>query len=221
MDRIGLEDMLLEAVFGWFANWWWLIALVVAIAILRGVIPGKRSRRNRKKGYSRRTGRAQRHAASRKSSVTRPQPDHRVESPARTITGKAYVTDGDGIRVARQEVRLAGLDAPEWDQKARHQDGYWFSHGKRVKSALIQEIGGKHVQVSVDRTDKFGRLVGTVLAKAGTSENGWCEKDMRLPPIVTVIYTSSGRRGEAKRGMWAHAHNFDPRAHRHREPRRG
>ena len=77
LDGIGLKDMLLEAASGWFANWWWLIALAVAIAILRQVAFGRRS-----------------------------------------ITGKAYVTDGDGIRVAGQEVRLAGLDAPEWDQKA-------------------------------------------------------------------------------------------------------
>ena len=118
MDRIGLEDMLLEAVSGWIANWWWLIAVVVALAILREVARGKRSRRNRKRGYSRRTGHAQRRAASRKSSVAQLHPVHRVEGPARTITGKAYVTDGDGIRVARQEVRLTGLDAPEWDQKA-------------------------------------------------------------------------------------------------------
>ena len=26
---------------------------------------------------------------------------------------------------------------------------------------------------------------------------------------------------EAKRGMWGHAHNFDPRAHRHRQPKWG
>ena len=59
-------------------------------------------------------------------------------------------------------MRLAGLDAPEWDQKAKHQDGYWFKHGKRVKDALIQEIGGKRVHVSVESVDKFGRLLGTV-----------------------------------------------------------
>ena len=163
MDRIGVEDMLLEAVSGWFANWWWLIPVVVAIVILREVASGKRSRRNRKRrGSSRRTGGAPRRAASRKSSVVQIHPAHRVESPARTLEGKAYVTDGDGIRVARKEVRLAGLDAPEWDQKARHRDGYWFNHGKRVKGALIQEIGGKHVRVSVEGVDKFGRLLGTV-----------------------------------------------------------
>ena len=127
----------------YLANWWWLIALVVAIAILREVAFGKRSRRYRRKGYSRGTRRGQRRAASRRSNVVPLHPAHRVESPTRTITGKAYVTDGDGIRVARREVRLAGLDAPEWDQKAKHRNGYWFSHGKQVKSALIQEIGGQ------------------------------------------------------------------------------
>ncbi|MDE0000431.1 MAG: hypothetical protein OXQ89_22020, partial [Rhodospirillaceae bacterium] len=134
-----MEDMLLETASGWFADWWWLIALAIAIAILREVAFGRRSWRHRKKGYSRRGRRGQRRATSRRSFLERRHPAHRFESPTRSISGKAYVTDGDGIRVDKQEVRLAGLDAPEWDQKAKHRDGYWFSHGKRVKSALIQE----------------------------------------------------------------------------------
>ena len=72
------------------------------------------------------------------------------------------MTDGDGIRVSGHTIRHAGLDAPEWDQWAKHQDGYWFKHGKRVKSALIQTIGGKHVRVTVERYDKHGRVLGTV-----------------------------------------------------------
>ena len=36
--------------------------------------------------------------------------------PGGTITGKAYVTDGDGIRVSGYTIRLASLDAPEWGQ---------------------------------------------------------------------------------------------------------
>ena len=53
-----------------------------------------------------------------------------------TLTGKAYVTDGDGIRVSGQEVRFAGVDAPEWDQRAKHQDGYWFATWKACKERL-------------------------------------------------------------------------------------
>ena len=175
MDRIGLEDMWLEAVSGWFANWWWLIALVVAIAIFAFV------------------------------------------KCFRRITGKAYVTDGDGIRVAGQEVRLAGLDAPEWDQKAKHQDGYWFNHGKRVKSALIREIGGKQVRVSVEGTDKFGRRLGIVTYK-GRDIGEWLVREGHAIAAYGDRYLHIEREArEAKRGMWAHAHNFDPRAHRHRK----
>ena len=123
--------------------------------------------------------------------------------------------------MARQEVRLAGLDAPEWDQKARHRDGYWFNHGKRVKSALIQEIGGKHVHVSVESVDKFGRLLGTVTHK-GRDIGEWLVREGHAIAAYSDRYMHVEREArEAKRGMWAHAHNFDPRAHRHREPRKG
>ena len=180
LDRIGLEDMLLGAVSGGFATWWWLIALAAAIAVLRAVAFGKRS-----------------------------------------ITGKAYVTDGDGIRVAGQEVRLAELDAPEWDQKAKHRDGYWFNHGKRVKSALIREIGGKHVRVSVKGTDKFGRRLGIVTCK-GRDIGEWLVREGHAIAAYGDRYVHVEREArEARRGMWAHAHNFDPRAHRHRERRKG
>ena len=218
LDRVGLEDMLLETVSGLFANWWWLIALLVAMAVLRKVAFGMRSRRYRRKGYSTRTERWQRRAASRRSFVARTHPADRAETPTSTITGKAYVTDGDGIRVAGQEVRLAGLDAPEWDQRAKHRDGYWFNHGKRVKSELIQEIGGKHVRVAVEGTDKFGRLLGTVTWK-GRDIGEWLVREGHAIAAYSDRYTSVEREArEAKRGMWGHAHNFDPRAHRHRKP---
>ncbi len=216
MDRVGLEDMLSRAFSEYLANWWWLIALVAAIAILREVAAAKR-RRYRRKGHSGGTGRRRRRAASRKSSVGQPDRARRVESPPRTIEGKAFVTDGDGIRVAGWEVRLAGLDAPEWDQKAKHRDGYWFNHGKRVKSALIDEIGGKHIRVAVEGTDRFGRLLGTVTHK-GEDVGEWLVREGHAIAAYSDRYTRVEREArKAKRGMWAHAHNFDPRAHRHRQ----
>lgn len=125
------------------------------------------------------------------------------------------MTDGDGIRVARQEIRLAGLDAPEWDQRAKHQDGYWFNHGKRVKSALIKEIGGKHVTVSVEGTDRFGRLLGTVICEGGDIGE-WLVREGHAIAAYSERYRHVEREArQAKRGMWAHAHNIDPRVHRH------
>ena len=48
-DRVGVGDMLLGTVWEAFAAWWWLIALVVALGILREVAFGKRPRPNRKR----------------------------------------------------------------------------------------------------------------------------------------------------------------------------
>ena len=128
-----------------------------------------------------------------------------LRASPRTLTGKAYVTDGDGIRVDRQEVRLVGLDAPEWDQKAKHRDGYWFKHGKRVKSALIQEIGGRHVRVSVEGVDKFGRLLGTVTYK-GRDIGEWLVREGHAIAAYSDRYMHVEREArEEERGMWSHA----------------
>ena len=210
--------MILEALSGWFASWWWVIAFAVALVLLREFAYGGRSRRHRNKGNPRRAGRGRRRGAAREPVLARPMPSGRVDNADRTITGKAYVTDGDGVRVAGQEVRLAGLDAPEWDQKAKHRDGYWFNHGKRVKSALIRELGGKHVSVSVEGTDKFGRLLGTV-TREGRDIREWLVREGHAIAAYDDRYKRIERGARrARRGMWAHAHNFDPRAHRHRKP---
>lgn len=132
------------------------------------------------------------------------------------LTGKAYVTDGDGIRVSGQEVRFAGLDAPEWNQPAKHRNGYWFAHGKRVKSALIREIGGKSVRVIVEDYDKFGRAVGTVTCN-GRDIGEWLVSEGHAQALYSDRYKhieAQAKRGS--RGMWGHAVNIDPRNWRHR-----
>ena len=142
----------------------------------------------------------------------RPSPQRR----AGVLTGKAYVTDGDGIRVSGQEVRFAGLDAPEFDQVAKHRDGYWFGHGKHVKSALIREIGGKRVHVVVEDYDKFGRAVGVVTCN-GRDIGEWLVWEGHAISAYSDRYKHVEREArQAKRGMWGHAVNIDPRRWRHR-----
>ena len=133
------------------------------------------------------------------------------------LAGKAWVTDGDGIRVSGQEVRFAGLDAPEYDQVAKHRDGYWFGHGKRVKSALIQKIGGEHVYVAVERYDKFGRAVGTVACN-GMDVGEWLVREGHAVAAYSDRYKHVEREARrARRGLWGHAVNIDPRRWRHRK----
>ena len=137
------------------------------------------------------------------------------------LAGKAWVTDGDGVRVAGQEVRFAGLDAPEFDQPAKHRDGYWFGHGKRVKSALIRRIGGRWVEVEVEDYDRFGRAVGVVIC-GGEDVGEWLVREGHAIAAYGDRYRDVERAARsARRGMWGHAVNIDPREWRRRGPARG
>ena len=132
------------------------------------------------------------------------------------LTGKAYVTDGDGIRVAGQDIRLAGLDAPEWDQVAQHRDGYWFRHGKRVKSELIRKVGGRRVHVTVEGHDPFGRAIGVVTCN-GEDVGEWLVREGHAWALYSNRYKRTEQEArKAGRGMWSHAVNIDPRQWRHR-----
>ena len=136
--------------------------------------------------------------------------------PGSTITGKAYVTDGDGIRVSGYTIRFTGLDAPEWGQVAKHQHGYWFDHGRRVKIALIQAIGGKYVQVAVEGYDKYGRVLGSVTCE-GKDVGAWLVRNGYAISAYGDKYKNlAGEARLARRGLWGHAVSHDPRAWRHR-----
>lgn len=211
MEQIGLDSLIFDTILGTFLEWWWLIVLVTALAILHKLLGGKRSRRNRKDSFSQKSSREHR-AARHKYRSTKV----RSRNTSEVITGKAFVTDGDGIRIAGREVRIVGIDAPEWDQRAKHADGRWFNHGKIVKSALIKEIGGKQVRVLPEDTDKFGRLIGAVIFE-DRDIGEWLVREGHAIAAYDDRYRIVEREARReKRGMWAHAYNFDPRRHRHR-----
>jgi endonuclease YncB( thermonuclease family) len=79
---------------------------------------------------------------------------------AGSITGKVVgVMDGDTIEVldatkTPRRIRLEGIDAPEKAQP----------FGNRSKQHLSDLVFGKQVEVQFNKTDKYGRTVGKVLA---------------------------------------------------------
>lgn len=100
---------------------------------------------------------------------------------------------------------------------AKHQQGYWFKQGMRVKSALIQEIGGKYVSVAVHGYDKYDRVVGTVTCD-GRDIGEWLVWNGYAIAAYGEQYKHLERDAQrAKRGMWGHDTAYDPRYWRHRE----
>lgn len=72
--------------------------------------------------------------------------------------GIARSIDGDSLRVGNTEIRLFGIDAPEWDQTCQRAGKAWAC-GQAAAEQLSKLVTGKDVRcVAVDKDD-HGRTV--------------------------------------------------------------
>lgn len=79
-----------------------------------------------------------------------------------TITGRAYIIDGDTIAVKGTKIRFAGIDAPELNMP-------W---GQKSKWAMVAICKGKTITVKLDGERSYDRLVGTCYLQDGRDDIG-------------------------------------------------
>lgn len=72
--------------------------------------------------------------------------------------GKARAMDGDSLRVGRREVRLWGIDAPEFDQTCER-DGRAWDCGRAARAALAAQIEGRVLVCEPRDRDAYKRAV--------------------------------------------------------------
>jgi endonuclease YncB( thermonuclease family) len=77
----------------------------------------------------------------------------------KNFSGKAYVLDGDSIKVNKKEIRLFGIDAPEYSQICLDQNNKEYSCGQISKEFLINLIGGKKIDCYYAEFDKYNRYL--------------------------------------------------------------
>ncbi|HPF57256.1 MAG TPA: thermonuclease family protein [Candidatus Competibacteraceae bacterium] len=122
---------------------------------------------------------------------------------AESLTGRVItVNDGDTLilRIADRQpvkVRLAGIDAPEYNQP----------YGKAARRALSAWVSGRTVQVTVYSRDDYGRVVGTLdvssqnveaaLVKQGAA---WVYRRYNRNPHLLELEAQAKA---AHRGLWA------------------
>jgi len=73
---------------------------------------------------------------------------HPPQSP-QIITGPAYVIDGDSLVIQKTQIRLFGVDAPE----------FTHPYGKKAKWALVRLCKGQTILAEITDTDDHGRTV--------------------------------------------------------------
>jgi endonuclease YncB( thermonuclease family) len=75
--------------------------------------------------------------------------------------GKYDVIDGDSLRKGQTEIRLVGIDAPEYRQSCTNGSGKAYPCGKEAASALRVLVGGSDVTCESHEVDRYRRALST------------------------------------------------------------
>jgi endonuclease YncB( thermonuclease family) len=133
-------------------------------------------------------------------------------------TGSVHVVDGDSLRMDDTDIRLYGIDAPEYRQSCRDKYNAEYACGKKSANALRELVQGKEVSCTSIETDRYGRAVS--VCKFGEMEInreivrlGWAVAYSRH----SLSYVSAEAEAKrAKRGIWAGTFE-SPEAYRARQ----
>ena len=86
-------------------------------------------------------------------------------------SGNAQVIDGDSLRRGDLDIRLHGIDAPEYRQTCRDKHDSEYPCGKQAANALRGLVGKQEVSCRSIETDRYGRAVA-VCRIGGLEING-------------------------------------------------
>lgn len=117
--------------------------------------------------------------------------------------GQIKVVDGDSLFIGNREIRLSGIDAPEYHQLCFDQDGVKYECGKEARRALVRLVGPDLKCQTLVR-DKYKRDVA-VCKSNGVDlnrkmvETGWAVAYKRY----TDEYDAAEKGAKRKRlGIW-------------------
>jgi endonuclease YncB( thermonuclease family) len=79
-------------------------------------------------------------------------------------SGGYEVVDGDSLRRGQADIRLYGIDAPEYRQTCADRSGRDYACGQQAAAALRTLIRGQTVACTSLETDRYGRAIATCQA---------------------------------------------------------
>jgi endonuclease YncB( thermonuclease family) len=141
----------------------------------------------------------------------------------KNFSGNAVVLDGDSLKVDGKEVRLVGLDAPEYNQTCFNQKKEEYACGQVSRKFLLSLANGKNVKCIYSQKDKYDRF----LSKCFIRELSINEELVKNGMAVIYNFTESEAKmnqleAEAKKqklGIWQGAFQL-PKEYRKSHPRK-
>ena len=120
-------------------------------------------------------------------------------------TGAAQVVDGDSLRKGDTDIRLYGIDAPEYRQSCFDKNGAEYPCGKQAANILRELVKGHEVNCSSIDTDRYGRAVSVCKVdklelNAEMVKRGWAVAYTKHSLNYVGVEAEARR---TKRGIWA------------------
>ena len=129
-----------------------------------------------------------------------------VPGVAAELVGRATVTDGDTLTVAKQRIRLWGIDAPESAQQCTGKDGRTWPCGRRSAAALDGYLLEKTVRCQPKDTDRHGRVVAECFVFVqGASVNRWMVRSgwaVAYRQYATAFIADEADARQHQRNLW-------------------
>ncbi|TCZ56262.1 thermonuclease family protein [Roseicella aquatilis] len=128
--------------------------------------------------------------------------------PLLAPAGEVRVLDGETLRLGRQVLRLAALQAPERGLAAcRDAAGRARDCGAAAADALAALVAGRDLACRVEGADGRGRALGTceaggVEVNATLIATGWALADAKASPALAAAEAAARQGG---RGLWGEA----------------
>lgn len=124
-------------------------------------------------------------------------------APARDLVGPAQVIDADSLLVAGQEIRLHGIDAPEWNQPCKLPDGGQFHPGREAVAWLKSVAEGRLVACHPEDRDRYKRVVATCYLDGRNLNQAMVAEGWALPYLhYSHRYAHDGDQAQIdKRGL--------------------
>ncbi len=128
----------------------------------------------------------------------------RVFNQVTVKPGNADIIDGDSLRLGKDEIRLNGIDAPEYRQTCGDENGRDWDCGKEAARALRSLVAGRTIQCTGLDADRYGRLVsrcsiGDLVLNAEMVRLGWAIAYTRHG---TFYLSEEHEARRDKRGIW-------------------
>ena len=136
--------------------------------------------------------------------------EHEPAEEIRTAGGEpVHVIDGDSFRVGGREIRLAGIDAPEYRQTCSDATGGSWHCGKEARTALEKLVKGGELSCSKEAEDRYGRALARCRASGRDLAREMARLGWALGARDERFEEPSQEMAEAKaarRGIWRGRH---------------